>query len=335
MKGQHESMRSGLGRGAVEAAKTHNIRVYVSDLGNSMSLADFAAQYPRRIVDAGIAEQDSVTMAAGAAHRTGERVYYATFEGFSKLAAEPFEQIVRRAKLNVCKVGSHVGLQVGQDGVSNQVLNYLSYNKAISDTVLCPADWVEAKQMTVKLANVKDPKYAGPATMSMTRAEVLTLHDDNWEWSIGKGEVLRDGDDVAIMSYGALIEPSLGAAALLEGSGVSAAVINISSIKPIDSLLIEQYARKTGLVVTAEDHSIDGGLGSSVSDVLSERYPTHMRRIGAEKGETGSPKDLYRKAGFTPDAIAERVAGWVEIRHKDTTNGNGFEPRKIAPLVHD
>ena len=251
----------------------------------------------------GISEQDMMGTAAGFA-AAGRIPIASTFAVFA--AGRAFE-IIRNSicypNLNVKICATHAGLTVGEDGGSHQAVEDISLMRTLPNmTVINPADAKEAKE-AVKAA----VDYVGPVYIRLGRAAVEDIHDDSYQFQWGKGEVLREGSDVAIIATGIMVEKALKAAETLAAEGVQATVVNIHTIKPIDEQLIIDVAKKTGKVVTAEEASVIGGLGSAVAEVLAKNCPTKQAFVGIQDtfGESGSPAELLKKYGLTAEHIVK------------------------------
>ncbi len=302
---EKSATRDGYGNALLELGKQNpNVVALDADLSDSTRSEYFAKQFPERFFSMGIAEQDMIGAAAGLAF-SGKIPYASTFAIFSERAYEFVRNIVSRNKLNVKIAGSHAGIATGEDGKSAQAIEDIAIYRALPNMiVLQPSDSVECEKMVFALA-----EYKGPSYMRMHRNAVPVIHNDNYKFEIGKGEVLRQGRDAVIFATGTLVHESLKAAEILKNGGINAFVVNISTIKPIDEKLVIELAKKTDCVVTAEDHNVIGGLGSAVAEVLSENYPCLMKRIGVKDvyAESGKPDELYRKYGLDAESIAEEV----------------------------
>ena len=247
--------------------------------------------------------------AAGLAF-SGKIPYASTFAVFSERAYEFTRNIVSRNKLNVKIAGSHSGIATGEDGKSAQAIEDIAAYRALPNMiVLQPCDSIEAEKIVFALAD-----YKGPSYMRMHRNAVPAIHNADYKFEIGKGEILKAGKDAVIFATGTLVHESLKAAEILAKENIKVYVVNIHTIKPIDSRLIIDLAKKTNCVVTAEDHNVIGGLGSAVAEVLSENYPCLMKRIGLQDiyAESGKPDELYRKYGLDAESIAEEVMKFVK-----------------------
>ena len=257
----------------------------------------------------GVAEQDMIGTAAGLA-LCGKIPYASSFAIFSERAFELTRNIISRNKINVKIAGSHAGIFTGEDGKSAQAIEDISVYRTLPNfIVIQPSDAVEAEKATLALLN-----YKGPSYMRLLRNPLPIIHDDNYKFEIGKGEILRKGKDAVIFSTGTMVHEALCAAEMLSKDKIDVYVVNIHTIKPIDNKLIIELAKKTNCVITTEDHNIIGGLGSAVAEVLGENYPCIMKRIGLQDcyGESGKPAELYDKYGLSANKVAEKVKEFVK-----------------------
>ncbi|MBO4949346.1 MAG: transketolase family protein [Peptococcaceae bacterium] len=286
-------------------AVNENIVVLEADLSKSTKTSDFKKVYPERHFNMGIAEQNMLGVAAGFA-AAGKIPFASSFAVFA--TGRAYDQIrnsIAYPNLNVKIAATHAGLTVGEDGGSHQMLEDIALMRALPNmTVIVPADGIETKQ-AIKAA----AEYEGPVYIRMGRPKVPVLFDENYTFEIGKGVVLKEGTDVTLVGTGIMVSKAVEAAELLAAEGISAAVVNISTIKPLDAELIIAQAQKTGAVVTCEEHTIYGGLGSAVAEVLVENCPVPMARVGvADKfGESGLPDELLEKYGLTAANIAAQA----------------------------
>ena len=305
MEQQKTATREGYGKALLELGrKNKNVVVVDADLGDSTKAEYFGKEFPERFFTVGIAEQNMIGVAAGISV-TGKIPYASTFAIFSERAFELVRNVVARNKLNVKICGSHAGITTGEDGKSAQAIEDIAIYRSLPNMiVLQPADSVEAEKMVFALAD-----YSGPSYMRVHRTAFPVLHSSDYKFAIGKGEILREGKDAVIFASGTMVHESLKAYDILKNKGVNVYVVNISTIKPIDSGLIIELAKKTNCVITAEDHNIIGGLGSAVAEVLGENYPCKMKRIGVQDtyGESGKPDELYKKYGLDSESIAKEV----------------------------
>jgi transketolase len=253
----------------------------------------------------GIAEQNLMGAACGLA-AAGKIPFASSFAMFA--AGRAFEIIRNSAcypKLNLKVCATHAGITVGEDGASHQSVEDIAIMRAIPNmTVLVPADGVEAEQMILEAA-----KFYGPMYVRLGRSAVPTLFDENYKFQIGKGNVLREGNDASIIACGIMVNEAILASEMLKSEGINVRVINMSTIKPIDRELIIAASKETGAIVTAEEHSIIGGLGSAVSEVVSEECPVIVKKIGVKDifGESGTPAELLKKHGLTAEDIVNAV----------------------------
>lgn len=286
------------------AANNPNVVVLDADLSGSTKTSEFKKAAPERFFNVGIAEQNLIGTAAGLAI-AGKIAFASSFAMFA--AGRAFEIIrntVAYPKLNVKIAATHAGLTVGEDGASHQAIEDISLMRSIPNmTVINPCDGVEAEQAVLKAAEMVGPVYIRLGRMVV---EDVNSNED-YKFEIGKGVELKSGTDVTIIATGLMVQESLKAAEKLYAQGISAKVINIHTIKPIDKDIIINAAKETNAIVTAEEHSIIGGLGSAVLETLSEVYPVPVKRVGVMDtfGESGQPKDLLEKYNLTDNAIVD------------------------------
>lgn len=302
MTGQKLAQRNYYGKALAElASKRQDVVVLDADLAGSTKTSDFQKVCPERFVEVGIAEQNMIGIAAGLA-ASGKTAFASTFGVFA--TGRCWEQIrlaVAYPRLNVKVVATHCGISVGEDGASHQALEDISVMRSLPNmTVIAPADAYEAYAATMAIAD-----FDGPVYMRMGRAEFPTITPEGAEFVIGKATVLREGTDVTLIGCGQMVSFCLDAAERLEADGISAEVINMSTIKPLDSQTVIDSVSKTGCCVTAEEHSIIGGLGSAVAECLCESVCAPLERVGTNDtfGESGKPADLMVKYGLTADDI--------------------------------
>ncbi|BCZ44207.1 transketolase [Clostridium gelidum] len=297
--------REAYGQTLVELSKNEKVVVLDADLAKATKTIDFKNACPERFFDMGISEQDMIGTAAGFA-ASGKIPFVSTFAVFA--AGRAFEQIrnsVCYPKLNVKIAATHAGITVGEDGATHQAIEDISLMRSIPNmVVLNPADDVEAKAAIYAAA-----EYYGPVYIRLGRLATPTIHDENYKFEIGKGEVLSEGKDVAIIATGLMVAKALDAAEKLKAEGINATVVNISTIKPLDSELVIKVAKATGKVVTVEEHSVIGGLGSAICEVLSQELPTKTKLIGLNDtfGQSGTPNALLEYYGLTTENIIETV----------------------------
>ncbi|KNF09170.1 transketolase C-terminal section [Gottschalkia purinilytica] len=297
--------RDAYGEALKELGKINkNVVVLDADLSKSTKTAEFQKEFPERFINVGIAEQNLIGTAAGLS-TTGKIPFASSFAMFATgRAFEIIRNSVAYPKLNVKVAATHAGLTVGEDGASHQALEDISIMRTIPNMVVInPADGIEAKKAILKLA-----EHVGPAYIRLGRSKVPVIFDEsNYEFEIGKGIQISDGNDVTIIGTGIMVSMALEAKEILSKEGINARVINIHTIKPIDQDIIIKSAKETGAIVTAEEHNVIGGLGSAVAEVISENYPVPLIRVGVNDtfGESGSGDDLLKKYGLTPENIAE------------------------------
>ena len=298
--------REAYGKALVKLGKINDdVVVLDADLSKSTKTNDFYKAYPDRFFNMGIAEQNLVGAACGFA-AAGKIPFASTFAMFA--TGRAFEIIRNSAcypKLNVKICATHAGITVGEDGGSHQSVEDISLMRSIPNmTVLVPADGVEAEKMIFTAA-----EYNGPMYVRLGRSAVPTLFDENYNFEIGKGVVLKEGNDATIIACGMMVNEALIAADMLKEENINVRVINMSTIKPIDTELIIKAAKETKAIVTAEEHSIIGGLGSAVSEVVSENHPVKVKKVGLNDcfGESGTPGELLEKYGLTAKNIVAKV----------------------------
>lgn len=304
--------RESYGNALVELGKEHeDIVVLDADLAGSTKTAVFKKAFPERHFNCGIAEANMASIAAGLA-AAGKVPFISSFAMFA--TGRAYEQIrnsIGYPHLNVNICASHAGISVGEDGATHQCNEDLSLMRNIPGmTVICPSDDIEAKA-AVKAAYELD----GPVYIRLGRLAVPVINDpDNYHFEIGKGTVLREGKDVTIIATGLCVAATMEAAELLAADGIDAKVINIHTIKPIDEELIVAAAKETGKIVTVEEHSVIGGLGSAVCECLSEKYPALVKRVGINDvfGESGPALALLERYGLDGKGIYNSVKSFVE-----------------------
>jgi len=304
--------RDAYGKTLVELGKADkNIVVLDADLSASTKTNMFAKAFPERFFDMGVAEQDMISTAAGLA-ASGKTVFASTFAIFgSGRAWDQVRVSVAYTRLNVKIVVTHGGITTGEDGATHQANEDIAIMRAIPNmTVIVPADAIE----TVKVIRSLVKEY-GPAYVRLSRLSTPIIYkDDTYPFVIGKGVTMKPGSNVTIIATGIMVAASLAAAEQLQNEGINARVVNIHTIKPIDKELILKCAEETGAIVTAEEHSIIGGLGSAVAEVLVENRPVPMIRVGMKDmfGESGNPKDLLEKYGLTSSSIISAVKNVIK-----------------------
>ena len=309
---QKIATREAYGKALAEfGAQYPNLVVLDADLANATKTNTFQKAFPERHIDCGIAECDMMGIAAGLS-TVGKIPFASSFAMFA--AGRAYEQVrnsIGYPHLNVKIGATHAGITVGEDGASHQCLEDIALMRVIPGMVVInPSDAVEARA-AVQAAI----EYVGPVYLRFGRAAVPVINDrEDYKFEIGKGVLLREGTDVTIVATGICVSAALEAAEKLAEDGINAEVINIHNIKPLDEELIIKSAKKTGKVVTAEEHSIIGGLGGAVSEALSEKAPTPVCRIGMNDifGESGSAGALVAKYGLDADGIYSKVKEFVK-----------------------
>ena len=298
--------RDAYGQALAELGATNDkVVVLDADLSKSTKTNDFKKLFPERFFNIGIAEQNLMGTAAGFA-ATGKIPFASSFAVFA--VGRAYDQIrnsIAYPRLNVKIAATHAGLTVGEDGGSHQMLEDIALMRAVPNmTVIVPADGVETRQAVLAAA-----AYDGPVYIRLGRPKVPVLFGEDYEFEIGKGVVLRDGSDVTLVATGIMVSKAVEAAETLAAEGINAAVVNISTIKPLDDALLIAMAQKTGAVVTCEEHNIYGGLGSAVAEILVENCPVPMTRVGVEDsfGESGLPDQLLEKYRLTVDNIVKKA----------------------------
>lgn len=300
--------REAFGEALVRLGETNERIVAIDgDVATSTMTHAFGEKFPDRFFELGIAEQNMVGVAAGLA-MTGKIPFVASFGCFVTGRFEVIRMSIGYNRTNVRIVGTHVGVGIGPDGHSQMALEDCALMRTIPNiAVIQPASGIETEAAVEYLV-----RHVGPAYLRLTRQKLKEIYDLNYVFEFGKGVRLREGTDVAIVASGATVEQALGAAELLEKHGISAAVVNIHTIQPIDNDLLEDVARACGRVVTVEDHVPAGGLGGAVCESLAERFPVPVLRLGVRGfGESGDPAELYEKFGLSSRKIAEATAGFL------------------------
>ena len=296
--------RDSYGAALVElGAQCEDLVVLDADLAGATKTSTFQKAYPNRHYDFGIAEANMVSAAAGMS-TAGLVPFASSFAMFA--AGRAFEQVrnsIGYPHLNVKIGATHGGISVGEDGASHQCCEDFALMRSIPGmTVICPADDVEAKA-AVKAAYA----HKGPVYLRFGRLAVPVFHSEDYKFEIGKGEIVKDGTDVAIIANGLLVYEAITAAEELAAAGINAMVINMATIKPLDEELVLAAAKKCGKVITCEEHSVIGGLGEAVCAVLSEKLPTPVKRIGVndEFGHSGPAAALLKQFGLSAEHIVE------------------------------
>ncbi len=313
MLSKQAAMRDAYGEALLElGASNKDVVVVGADTTGSLKSGVFATKFPERFFNVGIAEQNLVSIAAGLA-LAGKVAYAGTYAIF--VPGKSVDQIrnnICYPNLNVKIVCSHGGISVGPDGASHQQVEDIAIMRAIPKMkVIVPSDAVSTKSIIKAIAPIPGPFY-----VRLTRSSTPVVYDSGFEYEIGKAQVLREGGDVALFACGIMVPEALKAAESLKASGVAAAVVDLHTIKPIDSDTVVKFAEKCGRVVTAEEHNIMGGMGSAVAEVLGEKRPTPMRRVGVMDtfGESGDAAELLKKYGLTAAHIEQEASSLVRSR---------------------
>ncbi len=305
-----EPIRAGFGRGLKAAgAANDQIVALCADLTESTQMHLFRDEFPDRFIEIGIAEQNLVTVAAGLA-RAGKTPFVSSYAAFSP--GRNWEQIRTTIALNnqpVKVIGSHAGVSVGPDGATHQMLEDIAMMRVLPNmVVIVPGDSVEAEKATRAIAENGRPSYL---RLAREKSPVFSTTDSPFE--IGTAYILRDGHDVSLLGTGAMSYQLLKAANLLAAMGIDAEVVHVPTIKPLDEAVILASARRTGRVVTAEEAQIKGGFGGAVAELLSEKLPTPLQRIGMHDrfGESGAPNELLDYFGLTAEKMVDTITEFV------------------------
>ncbi|WP_026883738.1 transketolase family protein [Clostridium akagii] len=293
--------------------KNKDIVVLDADLSKSTKTADFRSVCPERFINMGIAEGNMMAVAAGMAS-CGKIPFASTFAIFA--AGRAYEQIrnsICYPRLNVKICATHAGLTVGEDGASHQSIADISLMRSIPNmTVICPSDAIETEATIMAIA-----EYNGPCYVRLGRAGVNIINDNpEYKFQIGKGVELKSGIDATIIATGIMVDAAIEAYEILKSEGINVRVVNIHTIKPIDSEIIIKAAKETGIIVTAEEHSIIGGLGSATCEVTSENYPVPVIRVGIKDlfGQSGKADELLKAYGLTADDIVSAVRKGIKLK---------------------
>ncbi len=305
--------RAGYGKALVElGAVRDDFIVMDADLAAATQTGKFKAAFPDRFYDCGIAEQNMMGIAAGIA-TTGKKVFVSSFAMFA--AGRAFEQIrnsIAYPNLNVIIGATHAGISVGEDGATHQCCEDISLMRSIPNmTVINPADEVEARKAVYAAMEINGPVY-----MRFGRLAVPVIFDEDYKFEVGKGVELKEGTDVTVIATGLMVKEALEAYELLKEEGISARIINMATIKPIDKDIIIKAAKETGAIVTAEEHSVIGGLGSAVLEVLSETCPVPVVKLGVNDtfGHSGPAAKLLDEFGLRAKDIAVKAKKAIELK---------------------
>lgn len=306
--------REAYGKALAKLGKVNDkVVVLDADLSKSTKTADFKGEFPERFINMGIAEGNMMTVAAGLS-TCGKIPFASTFAMFA--AGRAFEQIrnsICYPRLNVKICATHAGLTVGEDGASHQSIEDLALMRAVPNmTVICPSDAVETEAVINAIAD-----YNGPCYVRLGRAGVNVINDrSDYKFEIGKGVQLTEGTDITIVATGIMVDEALSAEKMLKSEGISARVINIHTLKPIDSEILVKAAKETGAIVTVEEHNIIGGLGSAVSEVICEESPVPVIKVGVKDtfGESGKPEELLKAYGLKDVNIVEAAKKAIKAK---------------------
>lgn len=306
--------RDGYGDALVELGeKDERIVVLGADLTSSTRASSFAAKFPERFVEVGIAEQNAMNVAAGLS-MAGKIPFVSTYAVFvTGRALDQIRTTVCYSNLNVKIAGAHGGISVGADGATHQALEDVAITRSLPNmTVIVPCDYYETKKAIVWSAG-----HVGPCYVRFGREPVPVVTQPDSPFTCGKGYVIREGTDLTILNNGPLLKQCLDALDLLASAGISARLVNLHTVKPIDREIITRAAKETGAIVTVEEHQVQGGFGSAVAEVVVQAAPVPMRFIGIQDrfGESGTPEELFAAFGLTAEDIAE--AAEDVLRAKD------------------
>ncbi len=307
MERRYEHTRVAYGEELVEVGRVNpDIVVLDADLSSSTKTSLFGKEFPNRFFQMGISEADMMGTAAGFA-ASGKLPFVSTFAIFATGRAwEQIRNTIASPNLSVRICPTHGGISVGEDGSSHQCLEDIALMRVIPHmSVLSPADAVETRSMVRYLAG----DHRGPAYMRLGRPKFPVLLPDDYTFEFGRAYTLRDGNDISLIACGQMVAVALDTADILAERGIEARVINMSTIKPLDSETVLTAARETGTIVTLEEHSVIGGLGSAVADTLSEDFPVRLIKIGVRDmfGTSGAPGDLFHVYSLTPESVDERI----------------------------
>ena len=306
--------RDGYGRALLRLSEDPRVVVLEADLGKSTKSCHFRTDHPERTVSLGVAEQNMMLVAAGMAS-SGKIPFASTFAIFCERAFEQIRNGIARPGLAVHVCGSHGGIHTGSDGSSAQSIEDMAIFRTLPGmTVVHPCDDLSAEELTVQLKDIGGPSY-----MRTARNKTKRLYDDDsvGGLKIGSGSVLREGEDVAILSCGVMVERSLEAAFDLSKEGIESTVVDMHTIKPLDAPLLDRVSKECGCLVTAEDHSVIGGLGSAVAEWLSFNRPIPLEMVGVADrfGESGDSDDLMLILGLTSAEISDAAKRSIDRRN--------------------
>lgn len=311
MNREYKSVRSEYGKTLVELGKVNkDIVVLDADLSSSTQTKLFAKEFPERFFNVGISEQDLITTAAGLSC-TGKIPFVSTFAMFaSGRAWEQVRNTICYSNLNVKIAATHGGITVGEDGASHQALEDISLMRSIPNmTVIVPADAEETRQ-AIKFA----AEFNGPVYIRISRSNLPDIFDSNYKFDYKKANIIKEGKDITLITNGETLVETIDCAKILSEKGIDAEIINVPVVKPLDNETIINSAKKTNRVITIENHSIIGGLGSTICELLSEKYPTKVTRIGTndEFGQSGTAKELMAFYGLNAEKLAQKITGLIK-----------------------
>lgn len=303
---EKQATRDAYGKALLELGRLHDdIVVLDADLSKSTKTAEFAKVFPERFINAGIAEQNMIGMASGLA-AAGKTVFASSFAIFA--VGRAFEQVrnsVAYGKLNVKVCATHAGITVGEDGGSHQSVEDLAIMRSVPNmVVIAPADGVSTRKALFALY-----EHPGPAYLRLGRPAVPVLYNEDSNFKIGQGIELKAGNDATIIACGIMVAKSLKAAHILAIEGINVSVVDMHTLKPLDSQLVIKKARETGAILTVEEHSIIGGLGSAVAETVCENCPVPVLRLGIADifGQSGTPDELLEHYGLSVDQIVQNI----------------------------
>lgn len=299
-----KSTRDAYGDALLKLGNNNDVVVLDTDLSTSTQTNKFAKKYPDRFINVGCAEQNLIGVASGLA-LAGKISFASTYAIFSCRAWEQIRNTVAHDNLNVKVAVSHAGLTNGPDGASHQSLEDIALMRVLPNmTVIAPSDAIEAEMAVLSEADRK-----GPAYIRLNRVKSPVIFDDNYKFTLGKAVKMSDGNDVGIIATGTMVHEALEAARLLKEDNIEASILNIHTIKPIDKNSIIKLAKETDAIITVEEHSIYGGLGGAVAEILGENYPVQMRILGVNDrfGESGEYEELLTKYGLKAKNIVAKV----------------------------
>lgn len=301
--------RKAFGDAILRLGEDPRVVVLTGDLKNSTHTEDFAAKFPERFIDVGIAEQNMIGVAAGLA-LSGKVPWACSFSAFITGRQETIRVSVCYNEANVRLVGTHVGIGIGDDGATQMALEDVAAMRAMPNmAIIQPCDEIETHRAVEYLM-----EHEGPAFLRLMRQGTDAIHDESYRFSFGKAETVREGSDVAIVATGGMVQESLKAAEILDADGVNARVLNAHTLQPFDAEAVAEAARAcNGLVVSAEDHNVNGGLGSAVAEAIAEAgVGARLKRIAVRSfGESGAQEELYDAYGLSAAKLAEQVRAFI------------------------